>query len=251
MRISGCVGSVDSKLEKCNSFLLKLSGEILGSNESVFSPEKIDFIITEIKDALSDFKGKFSIVVGGGNITRGKQMDSFKIPRVRADHMGMIATCINGILLTEKLKTVGLRAKVLSALPCGNFMDTYSVERAKDLLSDGYILIFVLGTGNPLFSTDTVAVLRAIELELSTVLKATKVDGVYDKDPVKYENAKMFETLTFEDAIKNELEIMDREAFMLAKEHGIKIRVFNALVKGNLSKVINGDNVGTLIKNAI
>jgi len=223
----------------------------MGSEKAVFSPEKVNALITELKSSLSGLQGRFGIVIGGGNIARGRELNIFGIPRVRADHMGMLATCINGILLTEKLKESGISAKVLSALPCGNFVEIYSVERAQELLENGFVLVFVMGTGNPLFSTDTVAILRAIELEFANVIKATKVDGVYDKDPVKFKGAKMFDILTFEDAIKNDLKIMDREAFMLAKDYNIKIHVFNALKKGNLRKVIKGENVGTLIKNAI
>ena len=238
-------------MEKNKSFLLKLSGEILGSENEVFSPENTNALVRELASSLSNFNGRFGIVIGGGNIARGRELDVFGIPRVRADHMGMLATCINGILLAEKLKVSGIRAKVLSALSCGNFVEVYSIEKAKELLENGFVLIFVMGTGNPLFSTDTVSVLRAIELEFANVLKATKVDGVYDKDPLKFSDAKMFDKLTYEYAIKNDLKIMDREAFMLAKDYNIKIHVFNALKKGNLRKVIKGENVGTLIKNAI
>ena len=238
-------------MAKSNTFLLKLSGEVLGSNGAVFSPEKIDFLITELTYCLSDFSGKFAIVIGGGNIARGREIISLGIPRIRADHMGMLSTCINGIMLSEKLKSSGVKSKVVSALPCGNFTEVYSVERAREFLEQGYTLIFVMGTGNPLFSTDTVAVLRAIELDLKVVLKATKVDGVYDRDPQKFDDARMFKKLTFDKAIKYDLKVMDREAFMLAKDHGLEIRVFNALVKGNLKRVISGEDVGTLVKNAI
>ncbi len=237
-------------MAKNNTFLLKLSGEVLGSDGLVFSPEKINFLISELSNALCDFSGKFGIVIGGGNIARGREIISFGIPRIRADHMGMLSTCINGIMLSEKLKSRGIKSKVISALPCGNFTEIYSVERAREFLEKGYIPVFVMGTGNPLFSTDTVAVLRAIELGLEVVLKATKVDGVYDKDPQKFKDAKMYKELTFEEAIKYDLKVMDREAFVLAKVHGLKIHVFNAFVKGNLKRVINGEDIGTLVKNA-
>ncbi len=238
-------------MAKSNTFLLKLSGEILGDENAIFSPEKIDYLVTELTEALTDFKGKFAIVIGGGNIARGRELSSLGIPRIRADHMGMLATCINGILLCESLKKKGLKSKVMSALSCGNFTEVYSVETAQEYLEKGYLLIFTMGTGNPLFSTDTVSVLRAIELGLKTVLKATKVDGVYDKDPKKFKNAKMFRTLTFDEAIMHDLKVMDREAFMLAKDHNLEIRVFNALTKGNIKRVINGKDVGTLVKNAV
>lgn len=238
-------------MAKSNTFLLKLSGEILGSDKETFSPEKINFILNELSDALLDFNGKLGIVVGGGNIARGRELTALGIPRIRADHMGMLATCINGILLSEGLNKEGIRTRALSALSCANFLDVFSVETAFKLFEEGYVVIFTMGTGNPLFSTDTVAVLRAIELGIDTVLKATKVNGVYDRDPEVFSDAKMYRILTFEEAINKGLKVMDQEAFMLAKEHGVKIRVFNALVKGNLRKVISGEDVGTLIKNAI
>ncbi len=238
-------------MAKNNSYLLKLSGEILGDKNSVFSPEKIQYITKELVSTLEKFEGRFSIVIGGGNIARGRELTALEIPRVRTDHMGMLATCLNGILLSEKLLSHGIQSKVMSALPCGNFTDLYSRTEAIELLDSGHVLVFVMGTGNPLFSTDTVSVLRAIELGMTTVLKATKVDGVYDKDPEKYQDAKMYSELTFEEAIIKNLKVMDREAFMMAKDYNLEIRVFNALKAGNLGKVLKGENVGTLVKNAI
>ena len=238
-------------MERSNSYLLKLSGEILGDKTSVFSPEKIQYVTQELKEALHNFSGRFAIVIGGGNIARGRELGMLGIPRVKTDHMGMLATCINGILLTERLIASGIRAKVVSALPCGNFTYTYSRDSALEWLKNGEVLVFVMGTGNPFFSTDTVSVLRAIELGMDTVLKATKVEGVYDRDPSIYSDAKMYHELTYEEAIEKDLKVMDREAFLLSKEHGLCIRVFNALKKGNLKKALSGERIGTLIKNAL
>ncbi len=238
-------------MARSKSYLLKLSGEVLGADASVFSPEKIQYITQELSEALKEFTGKFAIVIGGGNIARGRELGTLGIPRVRTDHMGMLATCINGILLSEKLISSGIKSRVVSALPCGNFTEVYSRNKVIEWLEDGEVIVFVMGTGNPLFSTDTVSVLRAIELELDTVLKATKVDGVYDRDPLKYHDAVMYSELTFDEAIQKDLKIMDREAFLLARDHGLNIKVFNALKKGNLKRVLSGEKVGTLVKNAL
>ena len=238
-------------MARSKSYLLKLSGEVLGTENSAFSPEKIQYITSELSEALREFKGRFAIVIGGGNIARGRELGMLKIPRVRTDHMGMLATCINGILLSEKLISSGVKSRVVSALPCGNFTDTYSRNEAQRWLEDGDVLVFVMGTGNPFFSTDTVSVLRAIELEIDTVLKATKVDGVYDKDPAKYSDAKMYKELTFQEAIQKDLKVMDTEAFLLARDYGLKIMVFNALKNGNLKRVLSGEKVGTLVRNAL
>lgn len=190
---------------------------------------------------------QIAVVIGGGNIFRGIQSPSFRIHRVTADYMGMTATIINALALMDTLKSLGLSATVMSALEVGNVVEPLSRERAIDYLEEGGIVIFAGGTGNPYVTTDTAATLRAIEIEAQAILKATKVNGVYDRDPALEKTSRLFGSITYEQVLKEKLRAMDLTAVSLAMEHHIPIIVFNISTKGNLDRILAGHTVGTLI----
>ncbi|MBN1622639.1 MAG: UMP kinase [Endomicrobiales bacterium] len=225
--------------------LLKLSGEALsGSGNLGINTKYLQNIAAEIKNALGKNKVQIGIVVGGGNIWRGADKD---LDRVKSDYMGIIATVINSLALQDILEKNGLKSHVFSAINIPKVVDLYVTEKAADYLKNNYVIILAGGTGNPFFTTDTTAALRAAELKADVLLKATQVDGVYDSDPKKNKGAKRYKHLTFNEAIQKNLKIMDTSAFSLCRENNLPIVVFNFHNSGNLLKVLSGQDIGTLV----
>ncbi|MCX7991630.1 MAG: UMP kinase [Proteobacteria bacterium] len=230
--------------------LLKLSGEILAGDKGYgIATEKLDKISSEIAEA-NKIGIEIAIVVGGGNIFRGVSSASMGIDRATADYVGMLATVMNSIIIQEILKKKGVQTRVLSALEIREIAETYIRRRALRHLEKGRIIIFAAGTGNPFFTTDTAAALRAAEIGADVLLKGTKVDGIYDRDPNLYPSAVKFNQLTFSEAIEKELKILDASAFSLCRDNNIPIIVFNVVEDGNIMKVLEGENIGTLVKGA-
>jgi len=235
-------------LPKYKRVLLKLSGEILGGDKGYgISTEKINEVADEIVDLHKDGI-EVAIVVGGGNIFRGMSSASLGIERATADYVGMLATLMNAVIIQEVLEKRGAQTRVLSALDVREVAEPYIRRRALRHLEKGRIIIFAAGTGNPFFTTDTAAALRAAEIKADVFLKATKVDGVYDKDPQLYPSAVKYRQITYSEAIEKDLKILDASAFSLCRENKIPIIVFDVTEKGNIKKVIYGENIGTLVK---
>ncbi|GIV34271.1 MAG: uridylate kinase [Chitinophagales bacterium] len=233
---------------KYKRILLKLSGEaLMGDKQFGIDPERITQYAKEIKEALAGHKTQVAIVIGGGNIFRGLKASENGIDRVQGDYMGMLATVINGMALQSVLEKVGLSTRLLSAIKMEQICEPYIRRRAIRHLEKGRIVIFAAGTGNPYFTTDTAAVLRAIEIEADLILKGTRVDGIYSADPLKDSSAKRFSRLSFDDAIQKNLQIMDQTAFTLCKENKLPIVVFDINKKSNLKKILDGEKVGTLV----
>ncbi len=230
--------------------LLKLSGESLAGNSSYgIEQSALELYADEIVDIANEGI-QTAIVLGGGNIFRGIQGMDKGVDRVQGDYMGMLATVINSIAMQSTLKRRGVESTVLSGLPIDPVCEKMSASKAIKLLQEGHVVIIAGGTGNPFFTTDTAAALRAVEINADVILKGTRVDGVYDKDPEKHQDAVKYEELTFEEAYKNNLKIMDLTAFTLCKENNIPVVVFNINTKGNLTSIIlKGKNTGTLVKN--
>ena len=200
----------------------------------------------DIKE-ISDLNVEIGIVIGGGNIFRGVQAEKGGMDRTQGDYMGMLATMINSMALQSALESIGLYTRLQSAIEMKQIAEPYIKRKAVRHLEKGRIVIFGAGTGNPFFTTDSAASLRAIEIDCDVILKGTRVDGVYDSDPEKYPDANKYDTLTFDDAYEKKLKIMDMTAFTLCKENQIPVVVFDMNNYGNLKKVILGDNVGTLV----
>jgi len=229
--------------------VLKLSGEAFqGQNkDGGVDLETLFSIAQEIKGA-HQFSGiQISIVVGGGNIWRGARGHGKKLDRTISDNMGMLATLINALALQDALEQVGVPTRVLSALEMSKVAEPFIRRRAIRHMEKGRIVIFAAGTGNPYFSTDTAAALRASEIEAQILLKATLVDGVYDSDPKENKDAKKYETLSFREALNKQLGIMDSTALSLCLENHVPIRVFSLKIKGNITRALQGEEVGTLI----
>lgn len=232
---------------KYKRVLLKLSGEIFGGeNKFGFDAKMFEGIADQIIDAY-DLGVQISIVVGGGNIIRGTFAEKFRIDRATADYMGMLATVINALFLQEVLEQKGYGCRVMSAVHIPAVCEPYIRRRAIRHLEKGRIVIFAGGTGNPYFSTDTCATLRASEIKADVILKATKVDGIYDSDPVLNKNATKFEKISYSDFLKLQLKVMDATAVALCMERKIPIIVFNVYEKDNLKNAILGKKVGTLL----
>ena len=230
-------------MNKHKRVLLKLSGETLAGNGNSVCSDSLQMIVDEIKSILSD-NVELSIVVGAGNIWRGAGKE---IDRVSADKMGMLATAINAIAIAETFKANNIKSVVLSAYAVTNFCEIFSKEKADKYLNEGYVVVFAGGTSNPFFTTDTTAALRASEIKADIILKATQVDGVYTADPKKDKNATKYDKISFQEAIDKNLKIMDISAFLLCKENNIAIYVFDFHKKGNLLKVLDGQNIGTIV----
>ena len=233
---------------KYRRILLKLSGEALsGSKGYGISDAVLTHLSNEIKNIYK--KGvQIAIVVGGGNIFRGVEGTNLGVDRATGDYMGMLATIINSLALQNALEKAGMDTRVQTSIEMRQIAEPYIRRRAIRHLEKGRIVIFGGGTGNPFFTTDTAAALRAIEIEADILLKATNVDGIYDKDPNKYSNAKKFSRLTFSEAYEKNLKIMDLTAFSLCKDNNLPIIVFNLFEKGNLSKIMDGEEVGTIVR---
>jgi len=227
--------------------LLKLSGEaLLGKKKAGISSSALISISEEIK-SVKEMGCEIAVVVGGGNIYRGSQRDKNVIDSVTADYMGMLATVINGLALQNCLEKKGLDTRVLSAFEMREFCEPYIRRRAIRHLEKGRIVIFVGGTGNPYFTTDTAAALKAVEVKAEVILKATKVDGVYSADPLKSHDAKRYEKLSYMEILQNRLKIMDSTAISLCMENNIPIVVFNLFKKGNLKKIVCGKGKKTIV----
>jgi uridylate kinase len=230
--------------------LLKLSGEVLaGEDPFGINHTAITYITEEVK-AAADTGVQMALVVGGGNIFRGVEVaaDSGGMNRTVGDHMGMLATVINSLALQSYLERVGLETRVQSAIEIHAVAEPYIRRRAVRHLEKRRIVIFAGGTGNPYFTTDTAASLRAMEIDADVILKATKVDGVYDKDPMIHEDAVMFDTLTYLEAINRGLGVMDSTALSLCMDNKFPIIVFNLLKPGNVKDVISGKHIGTIVR---
>lgn len=228
--------------------LLKLSGEMfLGKREYGIDPEFCQWLAREIKKATAGGV-QIAIVVGGGNIFRGTSAAEQGLERTVGDYIGMLATIMNSLALQAALEKEGQQSRVLSAIEIKDVCEPYIRRRATRHLDKGRVVIFAGGTGNPFFTTDSAAALRALEIEAQIILKGTKVDGVYDKDPTKNPDAKKFETITFADAIKDkQIEILDNSALSLCMDHKIPIMVFDLSQEGNIQKAVSGEKIGTLI----
>lgn len=232
---------------KYKRILLKLSGEALMGNQNFgIDPTRLQQYALEIK-AASEAGVQIAIVIGGGNIFRGMSGVGSGIDRAQGDYMGMLATVINGMALQSALENVGLYTRMLSAIKMEQICEPYIRRRAIRHLEKGRIVIFGAGTGNPYFTTDTAASLRAVEVEADVILKGTRVDGVYTADPEKDPTATKFDTISFREVITRNLNVMDMTAFTLCEENNLPIIVFDMNKQGNLEKLIAGNNVGTLV----
>lgn len=229
--------------------LLKLSGETLLNAETHMNldADVIRKVALQIQ-AVRDRGVEIALVVGGGNIYRGLSGEKHGISRSQGDYMGMLATCINSLALQASLEQIGVETRVMSAITMPRVAEPFILRRATRHLSKGRVVIFAAGTGNPFFTTDSAAALRASEIGADCLMKGTKVDGVYDKDPVKYPDAIRFENLTYQDAISKQLKVMDTAAFSLCQENHVPIVVFDFFKPDELKRVINGENVGTRIQ---
>ena len=229
--------------------LLKLSGEALQGEEGFgIDPTVLDRMAQEIKE-LIDMDVQVAVVIGGGNLFRGAGLAKAGMNRVVGDHMGMLATVMNGLAMRDALHRIEVNARLMSAIPLNGVCDDYRWTEAISLLKHGKVVILSAGTGNPFFTTDSAACLRGIEIEADVVLKATKVNGVYSADPVKDPNATLYKTLNYEKVLDDELKVMDLAAFTLARDHNLPICVFNMNKPGALRRVILGEQEGTLINN--
>jgi uridylate kinase len=229
--------------------LLKVSGASLAGKASYgISKDMLDYYAAEIK-VVTDMQVQLAVVIGGGNIFRGLQGSGKGFDRIQGDYMGMMATVINAMALQAQLHAVGVKAVILSSLPIESICEKMSSRLAIEYLEKGYVVLMSAGTGNPFFTTDTTGVLRALEIKADILLKGTRVDGVYDKDPEKNPKAVRYEGLTFQDAYNKDLNIMDLTAFTLCMENNLSIIVFDMNKKKNLQKVVMGENVGTKIFN--
>ncbi|GAA5190509.1 UMP kinase [Ferrimonas gelatinilytica] len=227
--------------------LLKLSGEALMGDEGFgIDPKVLDRMAQEIKE-LVELGVQVGVVIGGGNLFRGKGLAEAGMNRVVGDHMGMLATVMNGLAMRDALHRAYVNARLMSAFPLNGVCDNYQWAEAISLLKSGRVVIFSAGTGNPFFTTDSAACLRGIEIEADVVMKATKVDGVYSDDPVKNPEAIKYDKLSHQEVLEKELKVMDLSAFTLARDHGMPIMVFNMNEPGALRRVVMGENIGTLI----
>jgi uridylate kinase len=227
--------------------LLKLSGEaLMGDRQYGIDPNRLKEYAKEIKEVTN--KGiELAIVIGGGNIFRGVSGASNGMDRVQGDHMGMLATCINGLALQSALEDEGVYTRLQTAIQIKEIAEPYIKRKAIRHLEKGRVVIFGAGTGNPYFTTDTAAVLRAIEINADAILKGTRVDGIYNTDPEKDKSAVKFNTITFKDVISKGLKVMDMTAFTLSEENKLPIIVFDMNTNGNLLKLISGEQIGTIV----
>jgi len=229
--------------------LLKYSGEaVAGSQDQGIDPSVLHFMSNEIKSIVSK-NVAVGLVIGGGNLFRGQELNQDGIDRVAGDHMGMLATVMNGIALRDSLERTGIKTRVMSAIPMPGIVEHYDRRLAIQLLEAGFVVIFTAGTGNPFFTTDTAACLRAIEVGADLMLKATKVDGVYSDDPKQNPDASLYKKLTFDEAITKNLKVMDTTALTLARDNEMKIKVFNFRKEGALLDIVDGGEEGTIITN--
>lgn len=232
---------------KYKRILLKLSGEaLMGSQQHGIDPIRLNEYAEEIKRAVN--KGvQIAIVIGGGNIYRGLQGAAKGMDRVQGDYMGMLATVINSMALQGELEKLSIKVKLLSGIPIDPVAESMSRSKAIEYLEEGKVIIIAGGTGNPFFTTDTAAVLRAVEINADLVLKGTRVDGVYTADPEKDASATKFDKISFTEVYEQNLNIMDMTAITMCRENNLPIMVFNMNIKGNLLRLLEGDKTGTLV----
>jgi uridylate kinase len=228
--------------------LLKLSGEaLMGQGSHGIDPQVIQRLAQEIHAVVSQGL-QLGLVIGGGNILRGAGMASQGMNRVSGDHMGMLATVINALAMQDVLERTGTPCRVMSALSMNRVCESYTARRAIRHLEHGRVVIFAAGTGNPFFTTDSAASLRAIEIGAEIMLKATKVDGVYSADPVTHPEATLYRRISYEAALAQKLGVMDATALVLCSEHAMPVRVFNVFEAGHLGRIVAGQDVGTLVQ---
>src|SRR6201998_851977 len=233
-----------------SKIVLKLSGESLqGPHGSGIDAETVARVAAELKE-VSDIGVQVAIMVGGGNIFRGTRQKSLAVDRATADYMGMLATVINGLALQDALEKQGAHTRVLSAIDMNEVAEPFIRRRATRHLEKGRIVIFAAGTGNPYFSTDTAAALRAMEMKADVILKATRVDGIYDADPEQVADAKFFQQITYRDVLHQGLKVMDSTAISLCMDNGMPIVVFNMNTHGNIKRVVLGERVGSTVRPA-
>jgi uridylate kinase len=233
---------------KFKKILLKLSGEaLMGEGSYGLDKDVLQFVADEVKSLISTGV-QVGVVIGAGNIFRGVSVASVGMNRVNADNMGMLATVMNSLALQDIFEKNGLQARVLSAIPMPLVCESYSRQQANHHLEKGRVVIFGAGSGNPFFTTDTAAVLRGLEIEADVICKATRVDGVYDSDPLINNEAVKFDELTYSEVLSRRLKVMDSTAISLAMDNQKKILVFNMNIPGNMVKAICGEKIGTLIR---
>jgi uridylate kinase len=227
--------------------LLKLSGEALAGDGSGIDPAVLEQFAGEIH-ALAELDVEIGLVIGGGNIFRGAGLAAAGMDRVAGDYMGMLATVMNALAMQDALRRLGTEARVMSALAIAAACETFSRERALRHLEKGHVVLFAAGTGNPFFTTDSAAGLRAIEIGAEIMFKATNVDGVYSADPKKDPNAQRFEHLSYDEALRRNLMVMDHTAIILCRDHNMPLMVFDIHQPGNLLRAVRGEAVGTLVE---
>lgn len=234
-------------MSKYKRILLKLSGEsLMGEQAYGIDSKMLNYYAEQIKMAV-EHKIQLAVVIGGGNIFRGMDGEGSGIERVQGDYMGMLATCINGMALQSALETHGVYTRLITAIEMRQIAEPYIRRRAIRHLEKGRVIIFAAGTGNPYFTTDSAAALRASELNVDVILKGTRVDGIYDKDPLKYPDAKKFDHISFDEIISLGLEVMDLTAFTMCKENHMPIIVFDVNQPENFKHIIKGEKIGTLV----
>ena len=235
---------------KYKRVILKLSGEVLrgGKTGDPIDGATLEKVCRQVKE-IHDLGVQVCVVIGGGNIFRGLAGEKRGVDRTTGDYMGMLATVINGLALMDCLEKLGVETRVQSAIPMNQIAEPFILRRAMRHLDKGRVVIFVAGTGNPYFSTDTTAALRASELHADIIMKATKVDGIYDKDPKKHPDAVKFEQLTFIEALKQRLNVMDSTAFSLCMDNNVPILVFDLNDEHAIKKAVQGQKIGTLVRN--
>jgi len=227
--------------------LLKLSGEaLMGKHSFGIDPEVVDAVAAEIREVVA-LGVQLGIVIGGGNIFRGLAASAEGMERTSADYMGMLATVINSLALQSALERAGVPTRVQTAIEMREVAEPFIQRRAIRHLEKGRVVIFAAGTGNPYFTTDTAATLRAVEIKADIILKATKVDGVYDRDPVRYADAIMYDKISYTEVLTKNLKVMDATAISLCRDNGLPLSVFNLQKAGNVKRVICGENVGTIV----
>jgi uridylate kinase len=227
--------------------LLKLSGEtLMGRRSSGIDPEVVDTVAVEIREVVA-LSVQLGIVIGGGNIIRGLAASAEGMERTSADYMGMLATVINSLALQSALERTGVTTRVQTAIEMKEVAEPFVRRRAIRHLEKGRVVIFAAGTGNPYFTTDTAATLRAVEINADIILKATKVDGVYDRDPVRYADAIMYDKVSYTEVLNKNLKVMDATAISLCRDNGLFLNVFNLQKAGNIKRVICGEKVGTIV----
>ena len=236
----------NSKL-KYRRVLLKISGEAIGGEKSVFNLETVERIAEEIGQ-LQRMGAQIGLVIGGGNIIRGEKFAELGLNRNQSDYMGMLATVINGMLFENILIKKGVHSVLQSAIHVENITERVALKKTASHLDEKTVVIFTGGTGNPFFTTDSAAALRACEIGAEVLLKATKVDGVYDKDPVVYPDARFYPLISYDDVLKNKLKVMDMTAVSICRDNRIPIIIFNLTKYGNIKKIVTGNLTGTLIK---